>query len=180
MFFVTWWKFRLLVSRSSLWKSHTGSSRAFLRFPDVIAVLSSILRCASWLSSPSSDIPVVCRLGLLFAGLSVRYLATLWSSTLQYSRKRTSPQVQKNVYLKPFLYSCSGMGIILKNYSSNGLFRSNNLQNLLWMPRQVGPLSPRHGASSGCGWRRAANILSKQSWRADKGWSSSLGGWAWV
>jgi hypothetical protein len=46
----------------------------------------------------------------------------------------------------------------------------------------VGPLSPRHGASSGCGWRRrppgmdeAANILKNQSRTADKGWSSSSG-----
>jgi len=36
--------------------------------------------------------------------------------------------------------------------------------------------------SSGCGWRRrlpdigvAANILNKQSWTANKEWSSSLG-----
>jgi hypothetical protein len=26
--------------------------------------------------------------------------------------------------------------------------------------------------------RVAANILSKQSWTADKGWSSNFGGWA--
>jgi hypothetical protein len=45
-----------------------------------------------------------------------------------------------------------------------------------------GSLSPRHGASSGCGWREvirvrrvAANILNKQSRTADKSWSSSLG-----
>jgi hypothetical protein len=45
-----------------------------------------------------------------------------------------------------------------------------------------GPLSPRHGASSGCGWRNglqvwrvAANTLNKQSRTADEGWSSSLG-----
>jgi hypothetical protein len=38
-----------------------------------------------------------------------------------------------------------------------------------------GSLSPRHGASSGCGWRVAANILNKQSRTANKGWSSSLG-----
>jgi hypothetical protein len=45
-----------------------------------------------------------------------------------------------------------------------------------------GSLSPRHGASSGCGWsndlqlcRVAANTLNKQSQTADKGWSSSLG-----
>jgi hypothetical protein len=44
-----------------------------------------------------------------------------------------------------------------------------------------GSLSPRHGASSGCWWRKglqifivAANILNKQSKTADKGWSSSL------
>jgi len=43
-------------------------------------------------------------------------------------------------------------------------------------------LSPRHGASSGCGWRRrspiwraAVNILNKQSQTADKGRSFSLG-----
>jgi hypothetical protein len=28
-------------------------------------------------------------------------------------------------------------------------------------------------------WRVAANILNLQSWTADKGWSFSLGGWAW-
>jgi hypothetical protein len=46
----------------------------------------------------------------------------------------------------------------------------------------VGPLSTRHGASSGSGWREvlrvrrvAAKILNKQSRAADKGWSSSLG-----
>jgi hypothetical protein len=50
------------------------------------------------------------------------------------------------------------------------------------VPCWVGPLSPQHGASSGCGWREVlrlrsvtANILNKQSRRADKGWSSSLG-----
>ena len=55
-----------------------------------------------------------------------------------------------------------------------------------WVPVTVtnGPLSPRHGASSGCGWmnslqiwRVAANILKKASRTADKGWSFSLG-WA--
>jgi hypothetical protein len=41
----------------------------------------------------------------------------------------------------------------------------------------VGPLSPRHGASSGGLqiWRIAANILNKQSRTADKWWPSSLG-----
>jgi hypothetical protein len=46
----------------------------------------------------------------------------------------------------------------------------------------VRPLSPRHGVSSGCGWREvrrvrrvAANIPNKQSRTADKGWYSSLG-----
>jgi hypothetical protein len=45
-----------------------------------------------------------------------------------------------------------------------------------------GSLSPRHGASSGCGWmnslriwRVAADTLNKQSRIADKEWSSSLG-----
>jgi hypothetical protein len=44
-----------------------------------------------------------------------------------------------------------------------------------------GSLSPRHGASSGCGWRNglriwrvAASTSNKQSRTADKGWSSSL------
>jgi len=26
-------------------------------------------------------------------------------------------------------------------------------------------------------WKEAANILNKQSWKANKGWSSSLGFW---
>jgi hypothetical protein len=46
-----------------------------------------------------------------------------------------------------------------------------------------GSLSPRHGATSRCGWRNglqlwrvAANTLNKQSRTADKGWSSSCGG----
>jgi hypothetical protein len=45
-----------------------------------------------------------------------------------------------------------------------------------------GPLSPGHGASSGCGWRNGLllwrltpNTLNKQSRAADKGWPSSLG-----
>jgi hypothetical protein len=45
-----------------------------------------------------------------------------------------------------------------------------------------GSLSPRHGSSSGCGWRNgielwkvAANILNKQPKTNDKEWSSSLG-----
>jgi hypothetical protein len=37
-----------------------------------------------------------------------------------------------------------------------------------------GYLSTRCGASSGCGWRIAANILNKQSRTADKGWSPSF------
>jgi hypothetical protein len=44
-----------------------------------------------------------------------------------------------------------------------------------------GFLSPWNGASLGCGWRDgilmwkvAANVLNKQSWTADKRWSSSL------
>jgi hypothetical protein len=49
-------------------------------------------------------------------------------------------------------------------------------------PCQVRSLPPRHGASSGCGWRNglqlwrlAANILNKQPRTNNKGWSSSLG-----
>jgi len=34
---------------------------------------------------------------------------------------------------------------------------------------KYGSLSPRHGASSGYGWRVSANILNKQSRTADKG-----------
>ena len=36
-------------------------------------------------------------------------------------------------------------------------------------------LSPRHGTSSGCRWRIAANKLNKQPRTADEGWSFSLG-----
>jgi len=48
-------------------------------------------------------------------------------------------------------------------------------------PLWCGSLSPRHDASSGCGWRKrpsdtmvAANILNKQSRTTDTGCSSSL------
>jgi hypothetical protein len=44
-----------------------------------------------------------------------------------------------------------------------------------------GSLSPWHSVSSGCGWRNgpqiwrvAVNTLNKQSWTAEKGWSSSF------
>jgi len=54
--------------------------------------------------------------------------------------------------------------------------------NRLTATRISGSLSPRRGASSGCGWRNglrmwsvAANILNKQSQITDSGWSSSLG-----
>jgi hypothetical protein len=39
------------------------------------------------------------------------------------------------------------------------------------------PLSPRHGASSGCGWSEVVTISNKQYRTADTGWSSSLGVW---
>jgi hypothetical protein len=66
-FFAFCWEFRLLVSPSSLWKSHIRFCWAFLRFPDVIAVLCSTLWCRSWLSSPSSNIMAVRHIGHLFA-----------------------------------------------------------------------------------------------------------------
>jgi len=61
--------------------------------------------------------------------------------------------------------------------------RINHFYNTMILnPCWVGPLSPRHGASSDCGWREvhqlqrvAANIFNKQSQTADKGLSSSLG-----
>jgi hypothetical protein len=44
-----------------------------------------------------------------------------------------------------------------------------------------GSLSPQHGVSLGCGWRKglqlwrvSANILIKQKWTNNMGWSSSL------
>jgi hypothetical protein len=49
------------------------------------------------------------------------------------------------------------------------------------VPLSYGSLSPSHGTSSGCGWRKrspdmegAVNILHKQSQTANKGWTSSL------
>jgi hypothetical protein len=47
-----------------------------------------------------------------------------------------------------------------------------------------GPLLPQHGASLVYGlwdglqlWKTAVNILNKQPWTNDKGWSSILGVW---
>jgi hypothetical protein len=49
------------------------------------------------------------------------------------------------------------------------------------VPFHHGMASPQVG-DGGDGlqiWRVAANILNKQSWTVNKGWSSSLRGWAW-
>jgi hypothetical protein len=50
------------------------------------------------------------------------------------------------------------------------------------MPCEVGPLSPRHGASSGFGWRRrlpdmegTCEYIEQAAAEADNGWSSSRG-----
>jgi hypothetical protein len=46
-----------------------------------------------------------------------------------------------------------------------------------WVPCHHGMARPQvaDGGDSLQFWRVAANILNKQSWTADKGWSSSLG-----
>ena len=67
---------------------------------------------------------------------------------------------------------------------TNVVFRQQSFQNsILYEAVISGSLSPRHDASSGCGWKTGfqmwridANILNKQSRTADKGWSSSFGG----
>jgi len=66
--------------------------------------------------------------------------------------------------------------------ANRGYTLPTNLESNEWRAVISWSLSPRHGASSGCGWRNglqygkwAANILNKQ-WRiADKRWSSSSG-----
>ena len=59
------------------------------------------------------------------------------------------------------------------------LFACNIITKL---PAISGFLSPWHGVFSGCRWKNGfqtwrvvVNILYKQSWTADSGWSSSLG-----
>jgi hypothetical protein len=59
-FFKTRRKIWLFASSYSCWQSHRGSPLEFLRFPEVLSVLSSTLWCHSWLSSPSSDVAAVC------------------------------------------------------------------------------------------------------------------------
>ena len=51
----------------------------------------------------------------------------------------------------------------------------------VFLPVISGSLSPRYGASSGCGWRNglqirneASNVFNKPSRTAEKGWSFSL------
>jgi hypothetical protein len=46
-----------------------------------------------------------------------------------------------------------------------------------WVPRHHGMARPQveDGGDALQFWRAAANILNKQSWTAEKGWSSSLG-----
>jgi hypothetical protein len=45
----------------------------------------------------------------------------------------------------------------------------------VWSLCGCGSLSQQHGASSGCGWMEAANILNKEPRTNDKTWFSSLG-----
>jgi hypothetical protein len=50
-----------------------------------------------------------------------------------------------------------------------------------WVPCHHGMARPQvaDGRNGLQIWRVAANILNKQSLTANKGWSSSFGGWAW-
>jgi hypothetical protein len=95
-------------------------------------------------------------------------------------------------YKTGFTLEKSGARILwnVRNFSPN--FTASHLKRfapvksgvnyILVKPSVIsGSLSPRHGESSGCGWRNglqiwrvAENILNKQSRTADKGWSSSL------
>jgi hypothetical protein len=103
-FFVTSWKFRLLVSRSYLWKSNIGSCWAFLCFPDVIPVLSSTLLCRSWLSFPSSEIAAVCGLISLLQG---RLVAAVLRPLFLMALLHSGPFQLLFPYVRPFRVSCT-------------------------------------------------------------------------
>jgi hypothetical protein len=55
-------------------------------------------------------------------------------------------------------------------------FVTNVLTHVRWVPCHHGMARPQvvDGGDALQFWRAAANILNKQSWTADKGWSSSL------
>jgi len=98
--------------------------------------------------------------------------------------------VLRNVGIIPQNYTASQPKRLPDTCPGNGLTKGYKLQNscpvifsfsLTSSPTLFGSLPPRHGASSGCGWRRPPNmegswnVLNKQLRTADKGWSSSLG-----
>jgi hypothetical protein len=61
------------------------------------------------------------------------------------------------------------------------LSQTNSVHNIRWVLCHQSMARPQvlDGGDTFQVWRVAANILNKQSRTADKGWSSSLGGWAW-
>jgi hypothetical protein len=54
---------------------------------------------------------------------------------------------------------------------------ATGVPHVRWVSRHHGMARPQvaDGGDALQFWREAANILNKQSWTADKGWSSSLG-----
>jgi hypothetical protein len=83
----------------------------------------------------------------------------------------------KEVKLNKKKYNCTALSIVCAVAVASFTVLPVN-------PCQVGPLSPQHRASLGWRdglqlWRVAANTLNKQPQTIDKGWLSSLAGWAW-
>jgi hypothetical protein len=70
-----------------------------------------------------------------------------------------------------------GGHLFLTKYGRKKIYILVGTRHVKWVHCHHGMARPRV-ADRGDGlqkWRVAANILNKQSWRADSGWSSSLG-----
>jgi hypothetical protein len=87
--------------------------------------------------------------------------------------------------LRPFFRQrCNTTTISNNDQYSIYLYSVSNIwrHSLVYTFKHYGSVSSQHGASAGRGWRRrlpdmenTADILNKQSRRADKGWSSRFG-----
>jgi hypothetical protein len=66
---------------------------------------------------------------------------------------------------------------IASRLQSLHIFCDTVIFHVRWIPYRHGMAHPQvvEGGNALQVWREAANILNKQSWTADKGWSSSMG-----
>jgi hypothetical protein len=105
--------------------------------------------------------------GLSYAG-AVRKVTSSERLTKEGMRKKLL--YTKNTYILKLLLNIATVGI-------EALVSGSKFCMTVKMPAAFYPLSPQHGAYSGCGWRKRPPDLRQQSPTPDREWSSSLRVW---